>query len=189
MLDFTPDGLLILDSSGRIVFANARTEMLFGYGRDELRGKDFGVLIPRESWCGDFPPVAAAPEQAAGIEATGRRQDGTSVPVDLSFSPVLSGDRRLFCAAVRDLTARKRIEADLKRTEEQYAVLFNSGNDAVFVMELGEDHIPGRIIQVNDIACQRLGYTREELLARSISALHSAETFRGLASVTGVSQR
>jgi PAS domain S-box-containing protein len=178
--DSTPDGLLILDSSGGIVFANIRTGMLFGYSRDELRGKDFGVLIPRESWCDEFPPVTAAPGQAAEIETTGRRQDGTSVPVDLSFSPVLGSDGRLFCAAVRDLTVRKRIEADLKSTEEQYSVLFNSGNDAVFVVELGEDHIPGRIIQVNDMACQRLGYTREELLACSISALHSAETFRGL---------
>ena len=184
LLNSTPDGLLILDSRGRIVFANTRTEMLFGYRREELRGEDFAVLIPRESWCDDFPPVTTAPEQAAGFEATGRRKDGTSVPVDLSFSPVSSGDRRLLCAAVRDLTVRKRIESDLKRTEEQYSVLFNSGNDAVFVMELGEDHIPGKIIQVNDMACLRLGYTREELLALSISALHSAETFRGLASVT-----
>src|ERR1035437_8528929 len=54
-----------------------------------------------------------------------------------------------------------------KGTEEQYRILFNNSSDAVVVFGLGEDGAPTNFIQVNDMACQRLGYTREELLERS----------------------
>jgi PAS domain S-box-containing protein len=49
-------------------------------------------------------------------------------------------------------------------SEKRYRLLFGSINDAVFVCGLGADGLPSRFIEVNDIACQRLGYTREELL-------------------------
>jgi PAS domain S-box-containing protein len=54
-----------------------------------------------------------------------------------------------------------------KRTEEEYRVLFNNSNDAVVVFGLGEDGAPTNFMQVNDVTCQRLGYTRKELLERS----------------------
>ncbi len=62
-----------------------------------------------------------------------------------------------------------------ERSEEQYRVLFNNGNDAVFVFGLGKDGATN-FIQVNDVACQRLGYTREELLERSMRDLHAPGT-------------
>jgi PAS domain S-box-containing protein len=63
-----------------------------------------------------------------------------------------------------------------KRTQEQYRVLFNNSNDAVVVFGLGEDGVPTNFIQVNDVACQRVGYTREELLARSPRDIHALGT-------------
>jgi PAS domain S-box-containing protein len=62
-----------------------------------------------------------------------------------------------------------------KRAEEQYRVIFNNSNDAVFVFGLGEDRATN-FIQVNDVACQRLGYSREELLERSMRDLHAPGT-------------
>ena len=59
-----------------------------------------------------------------------------------------------------------------KRAEEEYRVIFNNSNDAMFVFGLGEDGA-SNFIQVNDVACERLGYTREELLKRSMRDLHA----------------
>ncbi len=59
-----------------------------------------------------------------------------------------------------------------ERAEEQDRVLFNNSNDALFVFGLTEGGATN-FIQVNDVACQRLGYTREELLERSIRDLHA----------------
>ncbi|HTP59640.1 MAG TPA: PAS domain S-box protein, partial [Spirochaetia bacterium] len=67
----------------------------------------------------------------------------------------------------RDITERKRAAESLKRSEERYRLLFNSINDAVFVHGLTADGRPGRFTEVNNLACERLGYTREELLRMS----------------------
>ena len=183
LLESTPDGLLLLDDARRIVFVNSRTEKLFGYRREELRGREFAALIPSELPAASPVGACRTVEPASGIEASGHRKDGSLFPAEVAFNPLVSSEGRLLCAAVRDLTARKQMETDLKRTEEQYAVLFNSGSDAVLVMELGDDGVPGRLIQVNDMACQRLGYTRAELLDRNVFELYGPGTFERLAPV------
>jgi PAS domain S-box-containing protein len=58
-------------------------------------------------------------------------------------------------------------EEALRHSEERYRLLFDSINDAVLVHELDADGLPGPFLEVNDIACQRLGYTRQELLRMS----------------------
>jgi PAS domain S-box-containing protein len=55
-----------------------------------------------------------------------------------------------------------------ERAEKEYRVLFNNSNDGVVVFGLGDDGAPTNFTQVNDVACRRLGYTREELLERSM---------------------
>ena len=58
------------------------------------------------------------------------------------------------------------INQELQQTEERYQLLFNAGNDAIFVHRMDPNGRPGRLIEVNDVACQRLGYRRTELLER-----------------------
>jgi PAS domain S-box-containing protein len=62
-----------------------------------------------------------------------------------------------------EITERKKMEQELREREENYKRLFALGNDARFVY-LMEDDGPGRFIKVNDVACRRLGYSREEFL-------------------------
>ncbi|MGZ4831685.1 MAG: PAS domain S-box protein, partial [Terriglobales bacterium] len=62
--------------------------------------------------------------------------------------------------AMMDISGRKRAEL-------QYRTLFENVNDAVFVTEVGKDGTLGTFKQVNDVACKRLGYSREELLQLS----------------------
>lgn len=62
------------------------------------------------------------------------------------------------------LEQRDRLIGSLQESEQRYRHLFETINDAVFVHLIDDNGLPGRFIQVNDIACQRLGYTRQELL-------------------------
>ncbi|NVO67569.1 PAS domain S-box protein [Methanofollis tationis] len=66
-------------------------------------------------------------------------------------------------ASVGNTIQRIRAQEDLRESEEKYRILFNNLDDAIF-LHLIEDGLPGRIIEVNDTTCARLGYTREELL-------------------------
>ena len=67
----------------------------------------------------------------------------------------------------RDITELTRTQEALKKSEGRYRVLFNHANDAVFVHGITPDGLPGKITEVNDFACERTGYAREELLRMS----------------------
>lgn len=69
-----------------------------------------------------------------------------------------------------DITEQEQAEENLRVSKERYQVLFNSVNDAVFVYSL-KDGLPWKLIEVNEVACRRLGYTREELLKLAPSAV------------------
>ncbi len=65
----------------------------------------------------------------------------------------------------KNKTRITQIKEELFESEELYRLLFINGNDAAFVsLRQAGENLPGRFVLVNDIACQRLGYTREELL-------------------------
>ncbi len=79
-----------------------------------------------------------------------------------------------------DISDRREAEEALRQSEAEYRVLFDSINDAVFVHRVNEDGTPGRFIQTNDEAWQRLGYTREELLQMTPADIVDPESFREL---------
>jgi len=69
-----------------------------------------------------------------------------------------------------DVSERHRAEALRLASEAKFRLLFNAATDAILI------HTPdGRFLEVNDIACQRLGYSREELLARGPADIDSPE--------------
>ncbi len=67
----------------------------------------------------------------------------------------------------RGLAASKAAENALRQSEERYRMLFNSIHDIIFIAEISPDCQPGLIIDANETACRRLGYSREELLQRT----------------------
>ncbi len=65
---------------------------------------------------------------------------------------------------LNDLTERQGVVEALGESEERYRLLFHNSNDAVFVHPPVTEDEDGTFVEVNDKACQTLGYTREELL-------------------------
>jgi len=72
----------------------------------------------------------------------------------------------------------------MRASEEWYRLLFDNVSDAVFV-HWGPDEtmIPGKFIETNDVACQRLGYTKEELLQMSPHDIDAPETISGIPTI------
>ena len=68
-------------------------------------------------------------------------------------------------------------EADLKKSESKYRALFEGINDAIFVHPLKMEGFVN-FIEVNEIACKRLGYTREELLNLSPEEISAPQDTR-----------
>jgi len=89
-------------------------------------------------------------------------------------------------ALMVNLLRSEQTEEALKASEERFRLLFNSSNDAIYVFPLEEHNEPGNFVEVNDMACKRLGYTREELLTLSPAKINT-EKNRGL--ITAIMRR
>ena len=70
-------------------------------------------------------------------------------------------------------------------SEKRYRALFNGGDDAVFVHPIRSDGKPGKFIEVNDTACGKLGYSREELLGLSLEEITAPERNRDPGTMMG----
>lgn len=129
IVEEAPDGLLIVDDTGRMVLANRRIEEIFGYDRGELLGQPVEVLVPEEARSAHaayrtrFGVAAATRPMGIGLQLAGRYRDGTSIPVEISLSPVDTPSGRFTVAVVRDIAQRLRAEEELRAAREELALL------------------------------------------------------------------
>ncbi|HSD10358.1 MAG TPA: ATP-binding protein [Candidatus Binatia bacterium] len=120
LINSAPDALVISDSSGRIVLVNDQTVELFGHSREELLGQSVEVLVPlgllESGGCGFGERNTTSTR--LGRDLSGRRKDGTEFPIEVSLSPLRTDDGALVTMAIRDVTDRKRFEAELARARD-----------------------------------------------------------------------
>jgi PAS domain S-box-containing protein len=125
LLDLAPDPTVIVDASGKIVFANAQIEQTFGYGAAEIMGQAVEVLLPErfhEAHPGHRERFAVQPKSrpmGAGLALFGLHKSGREFPVEISLSPVLTVDGLLVVSAIRDATVRKDRESQLVEANRQ----------------------------------------------------------------------
>jgi two-component system, sensor histidine kinase len=118
-LDAAPDAMIIIDAAGVIQFTNRQVAALFGYPHDEIIGQHIEVLMPerfRARHVGhreDYVSTLRVRPMGAGLELYGRRHNGTEFPVEISLSPIEDVGRTLVAAAIRDVTDRKQVQAEL----------------------------------------------------------------------------
>jgi PAS domain S-box-containing protein len=125
LLEAAPDAMVVVNQAGEIVLLNVQAEKQFGYKRDELLGQKVKNLIPEgfaERIVADAlrsAEDALAQQIGTGIELIGRRKNGSEFPLELMLSPLESAEGILVTAAIRDITTRKKGEADLLNKMEE----------------------------------------------------------------------
>lgn len=125
-VELAPDGILIVDHDGTIVYANRSAHALSGY--DRLAGRAVDELVPsavrgsHQVMREGYHRHPAQRPMGAGLELTLQRADGRSVPVEISLSPFNHG-RDYVITAVRDITERLENQHRLRAAHEQLALV------------------------------------------------------------------
>lgn len=122
ILEAALDCIITIDHQGMIVEFNPAAERTFGYARSEVLGREMaGLIVPpsmrnaHRTGLSRYLATGEGPVLGRRIEIVGMRADGTEFPVELAVTPIAAGGQPSFTAYLRDITERKRHEAERER--------------------------------------------------------------------------
>jgi PAS domain S-box-containing protein len=121
ILAASPDALIVVETSGDIVFASDRVQDIFGYDPAEIIGKPIETLMPKRfrhghsSHLRHFLDDPQAREMGAGLQLFAARKDGSEFPVEISLNPEREGEDMSVVAAIRDVSERAAVMESLRQ--------------------------------------------------------------------------
>lgn len=178
------DIMLTVDMEGRIIEANQAALRAYGYTEEELLRLNLVELRKSAQDELSFMQLKTADHSGVLFETLHYRKDGTAFPVEVSSHGADFGGRRVYLSIIRDTTERYQAQEALRESEKKFRELFNNANDAIFLFDL-----KGRLIEVNEEACRRYGYSREELLQIPVMNLLDAQSINPTAMVKEIIER
>ncbi len=170
------------DLEGRIVYINSTLSHMFGVQKPEdvygklVQSTFYPESIEKRLKEVIFPTVIKEGKWQGESEI--RTEDEKSIPTYESLFVIKDKDRNplYFGNVLSDITERKQAEEALRESENRYNALFTGITDAILAHHITDDGLPGSFIEVNDIACCMLGYTRDELIGMGISDIDAPES-------------
>jgi PAS domain S-box-containing protein/putative nucleotidyltransferase with HDIG domain len=139
LADALPSGIFETDLDGHLLFANRTAYEWLGYAAEDFKAGlsivDFLIEKDRARAGENFRRVLNAGELSSG-EYTAKRKDGLTFPVLITARTIIKNGRPTgLLGTVMDISERRRAEKELRENEEKYRMLFESANDAIFLMD------------------------------------------------------
>ncbi len=184
LFEYAPDGYYLTDLEGNFIDGNRAAEVLTGYQKKELIGKNFigtGLLSVEQ-----VPKAIELLKQNAEGKTTGpdeftlKRKDGVEVIVEIRNLPTKIGDKNIILGIARDITEQKRLEAKLQQVHKMEAIAtlaggiaheFNNaltgvlGNIQLLEMDLHENKTATEYTEAMKVSSQRMVNLTSQLLA------------------------
>ena len=185
IIGFLPDATFVIDGNGKVIAWNKAIEKMTGVKAIDIVGKgNYEYALPfyaeRKPILADLvlKPNASIEKGYATIHKIGNVliEESYVKKLNLYLSSVAvalydsEGNITGAIESIRDVTERNLMEEALKESEQKFRMLFNSASDALFIYDL-----EGRFIEVNEAACEKLGFTREQILKMSSREIEAPE--------------
>lgn len=160
--------ILIDDKEGNVQYCNRKYADMFGYPLEEIGSKPiFSIVHPddmervRKFHKGRIQGKKIPSE----YECKGITKDGNIVHMEIHADALQdNGDIIGTRSYIWDITERKKVEEAVQASEEKFRTLFDSAADAIFIHDLD-----GNILEVNEVACERLGYKKEKIVNMTLA--------------------
>ena len=156
------DAILTVGEDGRILYVNRAAEPIFRHPAASLIGEPLSILLPGHAYAGpNAPAVWMATSTGQAVAVTGRRADGSDIPLEISFGEWVRDGRRLLTVIARDASVLRSAEQSLRESESRLRQLFERNLAGLYRFTLD-----GRMLDCNPAFARIFGYeSREEVLA------------------------
>jgi PAS domain S-box-containing protein len=180
-----PDGVMLVNMSGEIIYVNKAFEKLLGYKANELMGTS-ALKLPTYSKSKDrvkaqgYLKKVIEKSSAKPIDMSAITKDGEEIPINFTASVIkdAQGNPKTLVAVIRDISERKRAEEALCDSEELARGMLEAATTGIYFLE------DGKFLYVNRLFEEISGYTSDELLGtHSLDYVHpdDRETVRAKA--------
>ncbi|MBK8046126.1 MAG: PAS domain S-box protein [Anaerolineales bacterium] len=165
LLEAASEAIIVVNESGVIVLSNPQAEKLFGYARNELIGKPVEWLMPdaaRKRHSAHRREYMSAPHtrpMGGGLTLTGRRKDGTDIPLEISLSAIETNAGTLVMSFITNVAERRRASEELQ-SQRDFALQVMSAMGQGLTVTNAES----RFEYVNQAFAHVLGYDAQRLI-------------------------
>ena len=175
IVDSSDDAILSKTLDGTITSWNKSAERLFGYTDKEAIGQRITLIVPweRRAEEEDILRRLARGERVDHFETIRRRKDGSTFDVSLTISPLVDSAGHVIGASnvARDITEQKRIERELRESEERFRAIVETTPECVKLVAAD-----GTLLQMNPPGLQMVeAQSQEEIIGKSVYDLIAAE--------------
>jgi diguanylate cyclase (GGDEF)-like protein/PAS domain S-box-containing protein len=170
MFAAAPEAVFVFDPiTRRIIGANPFMAHWLGYGPEELVGLDIDQLLEPEPQGAEAEGAGVCQNNLTGAAARRyRKKDGSLVDVECTEANIAHGDQTRKIVFVRDITARRQAENEVRQAKEYLENILENSADPIGIVDQR-----GRIIQWNKAAEQAFGYSFEELEGKAYFELYA----------------
>ena len=174
----SPDLIILLNQERRIIQVNDKYLDYFDLDEKDILNREINTLnIPIISEETIYPLIDISIEkgEVCSKEIT-YSYNGNNYYFFVKYVPlVLEGGEHGLVLMIKDFTEEKRIKDALTENEEKFKNLFNNANDSIFLYEITDNQRIGKLIEVNDTACNKLNYTRNEFFQMEFCEIFNSE--------------
>src|ERR687898_1278561 len=182
VLDTAFDAIVTITPEGIVRWFNRGAERIFGHRSEEVIGQPVTLLMPeryRELCVGGLHRYLRTGEArvvGGTTELVGLRKDGSEFSIEMSVGATLEDGERLFTGVIRDVTERKKLEKDIRESEERFRSLVQNTSDIITILEAD-----GTVRYISPALERMTGHKPEEQIGtKAFASVHPDDRERAL---------